>query len=316
MTAKEGAKVIVETCMGIKPNEKVLIITTKLFSRKAKLLAEQADLLGATTNILTVDKKVLLSEPPEAIAKKMRESDVVLATLNLTTIQYFLQTNARNAAIQTGTRVAAVPYIRADITKEDVYKITELTELLGDILTNGSEARVTTKKGTDFTMNIKDRISAPLRVRHVVPGSFGAVPDYAEACVAPIEDKTEGIAIIDVFFEMVGPIKNPVKMTIENGRAVKIEGKEEADKIKDIIKKADENGNVIAELGIGTNHTLNHFTGTIGDKMRIGTAHIAIGKSLNIGGAVYSNIHHDGVMNNVSIEIDGKEILKDGCITL
>lgn len=316
MSLSEGAKVIVETCMGIKPNENVLIITTKRFSKKAKLLAEQAELLGAKSNILTVDNEVLLSEPPEAIAKKMRESDVVLATLNLTTIQYFLQTNARNAAIQKGARVAAVPYIRTDITKEDVYKITELTEKLGEILTNGSEARISTNAGTNLVMSIKDRVSALLRVRHIVPGAFGAVPDYAEACIAPIEDKTEGIAIIDVFFEKVGKISNPVKITIENGRAVKIEGKEEAEKIRNIIKNADENGNVIAELGIGTNHILKQFTGTIGDKMIIGTAHIAIGKSLNIGGEVYSNIHHDGVMNNVTIEIDGQEILKDGHFTL
>ncbi|MFX0189101.1 MAG: aminopeptidase, partial [Candidatus Hodarchaeota archaeon] len=79
---------------------------------------------------------------------------------------------------------------------------------------------------------------------------------------------------------------------------------------------ADENGNNIAELGIGTNHTLKRLTGTVGDKMMKGTAHIAIGKNINIGGNTYSNIHHDGVMKNVTIEIDDHEILKDGRILI
>jgi leucyl aminopeptidase (aminopeptidase T) len=113
-------------------------------------------------------------------------------------------------------------------------------------------------------------------------------------------------------FEKVGAIKTPVKITIENGRAIKIEGGKEADKIRAIIESADENGNNIAELGIGTNHTLKNTTGTIGDKMMKGTAHLAVGKNINMGGETYSNIHHDGVMKEVTIEIDGETIIKNG----
>ncbi|MFX1452862.1 MAG: aminopeptidase, partial [Promethearchaeota archaeon] len=267
MSLREGAKIIAETCMGIKPNENVLIITTKLFSKKAKVLAEEAELLGANINIVTVKDEDMQIEPPKAVSNMMIESDVIMATLPFSTIQIFLHTNARNAATQAGARVGAVPYIKYDITKRDIYKITELTEKLAKILTNGSEARIKTKEGTNLVMSIKDRVSAPLRVRHIVPGAWGAVPDYAEAAIAPVEGSTEGIAIINVFFEKIGVIKNPVKMTIKNGRAVKIEGKQEAEKIRNIIEMADENGDNIAELGIGTNHTLKRLTGTIGDKM-------------------------------------------------
>jgi len=99
---------------------------------------------------------------------------------------------------------------------------------------------------------------------------------------------------------------------VEKGLAVKIEGAEEAAKIRAIIEAADKNGNNIAELGIGTNHTLKNTTGTIGDKMMKGTAHLAVGKNINIGGQTYSDIHHDGVMKEVTIEIDGEKIIKDG----
>ena len=309
---RKGARVIVETCMGIKPREKVLIIMSTGFTRNAKLLAEQAQVLGADVNTIKVDLKDMQVEPPEEVSKEMRDSDVVLGVLPYSTIQLFLHMNARRTATDAGTRVGGVPYIKPDIKSEDIHEITELTEKLSEILTSGEEARITTLKGTDVVLSMKDRISAPLRVRHVVPGAWGAVPEYAEAAIAPVEGTAQGTWVVDVFFEKVGAIKTPVIITIEDGRAVKIEGAEEADKIKAIIEAADENGTNIAELGIGTNHTLKHTTGTVGDKMMKGTAHLAIGKNINIGGQTYSNIHHDGVMDKTTIIIDGKTIQKDG----
>ena len=309
---RKGAKVIVETCMGIKPKEKVLIITSRGFSRNANLLAEEAKALGAEITIIKVDVKDMQIEPPEEVSKKMLDSDVIMGVLPYNIIQLFLHMNARRAATDAGARVGGVPYIKPNITTEDIYEITELTEKLAEILTNGNEARIMTKKGTDVVLSMKDRTSAPLRVRHVVPGAWGAVPEYAEAAIAPVEGTAQGIWIIDVFFEKVGAIKTPVEILVENGRAVKIEGADEAVKIRAIIEAADENGNNIAELGIGTNHTLKSTTGTIGDKMMKGTAHLAIGKNINIGGKTYSNIHHDGVMDKTTIEIDGEIIQKDG----
>ncbi|MFW9822544.1 MAG: aminopeptidase [Candidatus Thorarchaeota archaeon] len=311
---RNGARVIVETCMGIKPKEKVLIIFSKELNRNVKLLAEEAKALGAQVTLCQVENKDMQIEPSEEVSKQMLNSDVVMGVLPPSTIQLFLHMNARKTATDAGVRVGGVPYIKPDITKEDIFKISDLTEKMADILTNGEEAKIKTKIGTDVVLSIKDRISAPLRVRHAVPGAWGAVPEYAEAAIAPVEGTAQGTWIIDVFFEKVGAVKKPVEILIENGRAVKIEGAEEAERIRAIIKAADKNGNNIAELGIGTNHTQTSFTGTVGDKMMIGTAHLAIGKNINIGGQTFSNIHHDGVMKDVSIEIDGKKILKNGNI--
>lgn len=309
---RKGARVIVETCMGIKPNEKVLIITSRGTRRTTTLLSEEARALGADVTLVNVKVKEMEIEPPEEVSKKMLESDVILAVLPYSTIQLFLHMNARRAATDAGARVGGVPYIKPNITHEDIHEITDLTEKLAEILTNGDEARISTKKGTDVVLSIKDRVSAPLRVKHVVPGAWGAVPEYAEAAIAPVEGTAQGTWIIDVFFEKVGPIKIPVNVLIDNGRAIKVEGGEEAAKIRAIIEAADENGNNIAELGIGTNHTLKHTTGTIGDKMMKGTAHLAIGKNINIGGQTFSKIHHDGVMDAVTIQIDGETIQKEG----
>lgn len=309
---RKGASVIVDTCMAIKPKEKVLIIYSKGFNRNANLLAEEAEVLGAKVTLLNVNNEEMQIEPPEEVSKMMLKSDVIMAVLPYSTIQLFLHMNARRAATDVGARVGGVPYIKPDITREDIFEITELTERLAEILTNGNEVRIITKLGTDVTLSIKDRVSAPLRVRHAVPGAWGAVPEYAEAAIAPVEGTAQGIWIIDTMFEKVGGINTPVKVLVEKGRAVKVEGAEEAAKIRAIIEAADENGNNIAELGIGTNHTVKNTTGTIGDKMMKGTAHLAVGKNINIGGQTYSDIHHDGVMKDVTIKIDGEIIIKEG----
>jgi leucyl aminopeptidase (aminopeptidase T) len=82
--------------------------------------------------------------------------------------------------------------------------------------------------------------------------------------------------------------------------------------LKQIIREADKNATNIAELGVGTNHIFKNFTGTIGDKMVLGTIHLAIGKSINIGGKIMSNIHHDAVISKATLEIDGRKILDNG----
>jgi leucyl aminopeptidase (aminopeptidase T) len=43
--------------------------------------------------------------------------------------------------------------------------------------------------------------------------------------------------------------------------------------------------------------------------MVLGTIHLAIGKSINIGGKIMSNINHDAVINKATLEIDGRKIL-------
>lgn len=61
----------------------------------------------------------------------------------------------------------------------------------------------------------------------------------------------------------------------------------------------------------------NDFTGTIIDKMILGTLHIAIGKNTTFeGGTVYSNIHHDAVSDGMTLTIDGTPIIEHGIFML
>jgi len=312
LKSKKGAKVIVETCMGVKPGENVLLVTQEGFEETAEILGAEVSALGAKPLIKIVKGSEMEVEPPQEVVDLMLSSDVILAVLDLKYLQLFAHMNARARATEAGVRVGLVPFILWDITEEDVLRIKSLTERLAEIMDRGSEAHVSTTLGTDLTMSIEGRPIQQLKAVFTEPGEWGAVPFYAEAAVAPVEGTTQGTAVIDVFMERIGPIKQPMEWTIRDGRLVEIRGGEEAEMLKKIIGEADENAKNIAELGVGTNHIFKNFTGTIGDKMVLGTVHLAIGKSINIGGKVMSNIHHDAVINKATLEIDGTKILDNG----
>ena len=59
------------------------------------------------------------------------------------------------------------------------------------------------------------------------------------------------------------------------------------------------------------------FSGTIIDKMILGTLHIAIGKNITFeGGVIYSNIHHDAVSSGMTLTIDDTTIIENGAFML
>ncbi len=312
LKSKKGARVIVETCMGVKPGERVLLVTQEGFEETAGILASEVSVLGAKPIIKVVKGSEMEVEPPKEVVNLMLSSEVILAVLDLKYLQLFAHMDARARATDAGARVGLVPFILWDITEEDVLRIKDLTEKLAKIMGKGKKAHITTALGTDVTMSIEGRPIQQLKAVFRNPGEWGAVPFYAEAAVAPIEGTAQGKAVIDVFFEKIGAIKQPMEWTIKNGRLVEISGGKEAEMLKQIIREADENATNIAELGVGTNHIFKNFTGTIGDKMVLGTVHLAIGKSINIGGKVMSNIHHDAVISKVTLEIDGRKILDNG----
>jgi len=73
------------------------------------------------------------------------------------------------------------------------------------------------------------------------------------------------------------------------------------------------NARNIAEIGIGLNpkaRLTNQITET---KKRLGTAHMAVGDNArDYGGSVECEVHLDGMILDVTIELDGKKIIDNG----
>ncbi len=313
-----AAEVIVKSCMDVKAGERVLLIVQNDKKRRlvgGYLEAKVRDLKAMPT-VIYVEDNEMKAEPPKRVVDEMVKSDVILATLNFDNIQIFAHTKARNVATdERGARLGLAPLLWPNVTHTDILKIRERTDRLGDIMDKGKLVRIT-GPGTNLTFSIEGRKAERLRASMWKKGEWGAVPLYAESALAPVEGSANGKYLVNGFFEHVGRVTRPFTWIIKDGRIVEIVGDgPEAKKCRKILKAADENGTNIAELGVGTNHTLPYggFTGTIMDKMILGTLHIACGKNTTFeGGTVHSNIHHDAVSAGMTLEIDGMKIIDNG----
>jgi len=302
-----------QDCLKIERNESILILADKPLSELGYTFYQKSQAI-AKKSYLTILPEVNNhgAEPPRFIATMMGKNDVVI----MLTSRSLSHTKARRRATQKGTtRIISLP----GVTKETLirtltgnYKqLIYYSRKLADILTIGRSATLTTKKGTHLTFSISRMKGKSDTGMIHQPGQFSNLP-AGEGCIGPVQGSTEGILILDGSFPQVGLIKKPVKMSIKAGQIVRISGKEEAEKIRKLLRPFGKDGRNVAEIGIGTNPNAKMTGLTLEDEKVLGTMHVGFGNNISFGGKVDVKCHFDGVVRKATLVIDGKTILEDG----
>jgi leucyl aminopeptidase (aminopeptidase T) len=226
-------------------------------------------------------------------------------------------TKARRDACEKGARIASMPGITSDIIRRalaiDYEKMAERGHKIRDLLRKSDNVRIITKLGTDVVMSVKGRDVKGGKggIIHK-KGEWDNLP-AGEACTTPVEGSTNGILIVDGSFGCIGKLKNPIKIEIKNGYAVKINGCKEAKKLVKILKDVNNKyAYNIAELGIGTNDKAKITGCVLEDEKVFGTAHMALGNSKSLGGLIDVPIHLDGVFLKPTIFVDNVKIIQNG----
>jgi len=83
-----------------------------------------------------------------------------------------------------------------------------------------------------------------------------------------------------------------------------------------MLDAAGPNGRNLAELGIGTNDRAKITGNVLEDEKVMGTIHLAFGDNSTFGGKVKVDVHLDGLVLKPTVEVDGKEIMKNGRLML
>jgi len=305
----KGAKIAVETCMGVKPNETVLIVTDPPRLRIAEALVKAARAARAETVLMRM--RVLSrhgEEPPKPVECAMCAADVVLAptTYSLT------HTQARRRACEAGARVATMPMI----TEEMMYKgamladykaVSRLTRKVARLLTIASKVEVKTPAGTNLFTDLSNRDAHSDTGIFHDPGDFGNLP-AGEAFIAPREDTSQGRVVVDG--SMAGVPWGVIKIEVKKGRATNISGKP-ASKLRRMLRSVGPKACNLAEFGIGTNPAAR-LMGNPWDEKVLGTCHIALGDNSTFGGRVRAGIHVDGILLKPTVSLDGKMIMEHG----
>jgi leucyl aminopeptidase (aminopeptidase T) len=249
-------------------------------------------------------------EPPGEVAEAMLAADVVLAP----TSRSLSQTGARRAATARGVRIASLPTITEEIFVRgvlvDYAELERTSAALATRLTVASTARVTSVAGTDITLSLQGRSGHSDDGNLYPRGAFGNLP-AGEGYVSPVETVGDGTIVIDGSLAGYGLLPSPVRITVEDGRAVAAET-DVGQWLLETLDSGGEHGRSLAELGIGTNPSAVLTGNVLEDEKVIGTIHLAFGTSAGLGGVNVAGVHLDGVLLRPTLVLDEECVLDQG----
>ena len=284
----------------------MLIVTDTLRIKIAKSLYDTAREMDCDAIMMTMPPRSRHGEePPRAVAEAMRNVDVVIAptTMSLT------HTSARKQANDAGVRTASMPGVTEQMMIEggltaNPREVVEHTRRLAETFKGASEIRLVSDLGTDISFEV-DASKWNLDVGCCQQQGCSTNLPAGEVYTAP--ENCQGTVVIDGSMGGLELLKHPIKIRVEEGRAVDVQG----DRAKELLKIINPLGDVarnIAELGIGTNPRARMIGVVLEDEKVRGTAHIALGDNSTIGGTVVAGVHLDAIIRKPRVFADGHEI--------
>jgi len=206
-------------------------------------------------------------------------------------------TNFRKTLNALGVRYASMPGVEEEMfySSLDI----DFNQLEQETLKKMSEIEgcscvlITSPSGTDLYLNFAGRKVHPDTGNLSSKGSFGNLP-AGEVYLAPNETKTEGRFV--VLYAMNKKLEKPLKIFVEKGRVVRLEGDSDLKGYLENIFKLHPNNNVIAELGVGTNRKAANVFNTLEAEKIYSTCHVAIGDNSTFGGENRATVHIDFVI--------------------
>lgn len=303
---EESARVAVEDCMKVTPDDTVLVVSDEKRREIGRALVDAAHDTDATTVYaeIAADEEHG-SEPPEAVEAAMVASDVVLAP----TTRSLTHTEARKAACEAGARVGTMPSITSEVMdgamRADYTEVAESAEELLDAFEGVDEVRIESDAGTDLTLEVGESDWHPDDGLCHEAGCVTNLP-AGEVYTAPTGG--EGTLVVDGSFASIGRLDEPVRVEFEDGRATHVSH----DGLRERMDAAGDCGRNLAELGVGVNPAATLIGNVLQDEKVRGTIHVAVGDSSGFGGDVECDLHLDGVVEEPRLYADGERVETDG----
>lgn len=308
---------ILRHCGSLKAGEKLVLVADETTTDMVAVLRDQAEEIGASVQVETIAQMAMHgNEPPESIAAAMSGGDLVIGM----TAMSLAHTRARHEANRKGARYLSMPDYSWPIFRDPSvltdYRSREAdVRRVADVFSAGSEAHVTTALGTDMRLDIRDRLGNCCPGFVEAPGSLGSPPDI-EANVAPIENGSNGVVIVDgsIPCREVGMLKTPVRLTVVNGLIKRFEGDAEVVATLEGLFEGvgTKKSRVLAECGVGMNLNAVLQGNMLTDEGASGCMHFGFGANATIGGANAVPFHLDFVFRSASLHVDGKAVIENG----
>jgi leucyl aminopeptidase (aminopeptidase T) len=203
----------------------------------------------------------------------------------------------------------------------DYDEVFTLTNQVYELVRHAKKIHVTSEKGSDVTATFHpDWRWVPCHGRYTEQGKWGNLPE-GEVFTAPAT--VDGVLVCDVlgdfFSKKYGVLKHPVTLTVKDGSITKVACEDTAieQDVRDYLFSTP-NGNRAGEFAIGTLTSLKRLTGNLLQDEKMPGLHVAFGNPYpEFTGADWNaKIHVDVIPSRCTIEIDGRELMRDGQFTI
>ena len=317
------ARSVIRTCLQVRREEDVLVITDPDTAEVGQCLYEEA--ARVTDRILLVmmpPTQKTGKEPPPPVSDIMRKNRVIV----LATKDSMTHTRARAAATREGARIVSMPGIES-ITFESGGMTADYNALQKEISAMGSIFRrrrlvnVKSEAGTDVEFMTGDRWILEDTGICNRPGQIANLP-AGKVFVLPKEGSMNGTIVIDGSWEGV-MLEEPLTLQVEGGVVKEVSGGEIADEISaffDVAKlglrsSRKEQVWTVAEFGFGMNPKSTVLRGSkVEDPTVRGSCYFKFGDNTHIGGSARVGIQLQGSLVTPEISLEGSVIVSDGKI--
>ena len=317
---KDGARILVRTCAGVRTGEHAVVVTDPERMAIARAVADEALAAGAVASIVIPPARSIDNEEPgSAVAAALSAADVVFLPVTLA----MAHTRAVREAIGAGARILSMTAFTERMMREgglftDFRARQQLCRAIAARLTAGNRLRMTNPAGTDVTLSLEGVTGNSHACLLDGPG-FSAVPNIEANC-APTQGTAEGVFVCDgsIPYYGVGPVREPVTFRISKGFVTHIEGGDQAEFLAALLARQEDPWVYnVAQFAFGLNPDCTEFTGEmLNDEGVNGTVHIGIGTSANLGGSVSAKTHFDAVARAPTVWIDGEVVVDGGEIVV
>jgi leucyl aminopeptidase (aminopeptidase T) len=312
---EEIARRTVADYLGVHAGESFLLVTdTTVEPALERALLDAAAACGTDPAHARIAPRATSGQdPPAPVAAAMAAADVCLCVA-ARSIYHTAATGRAKAAGARGcfNAPAAVDAWTAGAMTADMTAIRAVAERLAGRLRGAEWVHVTSPAGTDVTVSTAGREPKGWYTGIVRrPGEVSAFPG-GEVSFPPLEGTANGTIVFEHVVTDLGLLGSPIRIAVRDGLAVAIEGGDDAARLRTLVAGVPGATNV-AELGIGLNPAARVGADITETKKRAGTAHMALGDNAGgYGGVVECDLHLDGMLFDVTIEIDGEAVVFDG----
>ncbi len=273
------------------------------------------------------------ADPPAMAIEAARAADVVIAltTTALNSGTPGLRTIREHGGGTGKTPIWLMEEMTVEIltqgggsaTKDDVIAMRDTQQRIGRIYDNGKNIRIVSDYGSDLVADITGyppgasaKRWSTLPFQRKADGTLGnGTWPWGEIHIEPLPGTASGTLVWDTTaHHPPGLWRDPVKLTIKDGRVTSIDGGAEASEVRWYLETyGDENAYLVGgEISLGTNRKCPPRTGQMrSEKKRYGAMHFGIGHGADRG-IVKSKLRCEGIISQVTILVDDKVVCERG----